>query len=223
MQEKKLFTIAVVTLIPLFILLLIATHVYSRWQSNIFTISKSEVLHIVSDFESECDYFNECHLIPGDILLRKLSTSRTRFLESFADIYFTHTAMYIGDGKIIEAIGRERIASEEIQTIILTDSDWATETLATWAIIRPNYTPALQTAVITTLKKIATNDAYRFGFYSPENKRFSCADLLLHQLHENGVISEIDFSQIITPDYLFWLATEKPSSLQLISYGNTSP
>ena len=63
----------------------------------------------------ECHELSKCQLIPGDILIRKHATERTRLFEVLFNPYFTHTAFYYGDGQIIEAVGNESNSVDDVR------------------------------------------------------------------------------------------------------------
>ena len=202
------------------ILIFLTFSVYSSYQlyKNTFRLSQEDVLESVSDNKPGCDKIINCSLLPGDILIRRYTTSRTLLLENFAHLYFTHSAFYLGDDKLIEAVGTEKDSKDDVQISALSKSDWFNSDLDTFVVIRPNkYTQKL--AIIkNNLIAIANDPDYTFGFPKIGTKRTTCADIIFEQLINTNVLKVSEQPKIITPDYLYWVLKDNPKDFDIVGY-----
>lgn len=107
--------------------------------AGIFRLSAEQVFQSLPDTAGKCKTIGDCELLPGDILVRRYITNRTRLFDTLAHPYFTHAAFYLGGGKIVEAVGTENSAEDDIQIAELSNSDWFDAGTENFAIIRPNY------------------------------------------------------------------------------------
>ena len=185
-------------------------------RSTIFKLSLNQIKAIPIKTTVECDEISECKLLPGDILIRRYITDRTWLFDKLIHPYFTHSAFYLGDNKIIEAIGSEKDQKDEIQMATLSSSDWFTPDSYSFAIIRPNYINSSLNTIKLNLVSITEDDEYTFGLPKPGQKRTTCADLIFQQLVDQQMIEGHDMSRIITPDYLYWKLIQKPENFQII-------
>ena len=166
------------------------------------------VNHSEKEFATTCDDITSCDLLPGDILVRRYSTPRTFLAEHLFDFYYTHSAFYIGDGQIVEAYGKSRDSSEEIQVVSIAASDWVSEDISEILILRPHYRKGVYHSIEQKLITIAGDTQYRFGI--PRNatdKRTTCAALIVDVLEEASVIAALPEEVVVTPDYLVWMAS----------------
>ena len=152
-------------------------------------------------------------------MIRRYITSKTRFFDEFADPYFTHSAFYLGDGQIVEAIGTEKDRSEEIRILPLAESGWMDSGVESFVVIRPKYPDQKLDLVKANLVVIANDPDYGFGLPAFGSKQATCADLILGQLAREKVIDGSNFPEIITPDYLFRMAANNPDFFGIIGYG----
>ena len=74
---------------------------------HIFRLSPYDVSLRLPHSPSSCTHISECDLLPGDILIRRYITSRTTVFEHIIHPYFTHSAFYMGNDQIAEAVGSE--------------------------------------------------------------------------------------------------------------------
>lgn len=185
---------------------------------NIFRLSKSQVSGFLSNITSQCKKIADCILLPGDILIRRYITERTRTFDKFIHPYFTHSAFYLGNDQIVEAVGTEKNPKDEIQITTLSKSDWLDISVNNFVIIRPKYSTTQLDTINENLKKIAEDPDYKFGLPQIGYKRATCADLISKQLIDANIINVSSTSKIITPDYLFWLAVNNPSNFDIIGY-----
>lgn len=190
-----------------------------KFHSSIFRLSSSQVARIVPAAELECARIDDCGLLPGDILVRRYITPKTRFFDEFVHPYFTHAVFYLGDGQIVEAAGTEKDHSQEVRISGLVDGGWLDSDLEGFAIIRPKYTAENLAFIKAELVNIADDPDYRFGPPFLDAKQTTCADLILERMVEEKIVAAEDMSNVATPDYLFWLAAENPGEFEISGYG----
>ena len=189
-----------------------------KFYVNIFRLSKNQVFVSLSDKTSQCRKIADCTLLPGDILIRRYITERTWIFDKFIHPYFTHSAFYLGNDQIVEAVGTEKNPEDEIQIATLSKSDWLDIRVNNFVIIRPKYSIAQLNTVNENLKKIAEDPDYKFGLPKIGYKRTTCADLISKQLIDTNIINVSSTSKIITPDYLFLLAVNNPVNFNIVGY-----
>lgn len=211
-------------LIPLTITLLITllfiviTLSVNNFYNNIFRLSKDTVTNSLNKQTSQCSNIIDCQLLPGDILIRRYITQKTRLVDKVLHPYFTHSAFYLGQGQIIEAIGQEKTHADEIRITNLTNTDWIDSTMESWVIIRPKkITPSSLEIINNNFQIIANDPDYRFGIPKNNNKKTTCADLIYQQLIKQNIIKDSVPPKYITPDYLYWLAINKPNDFEIIA------
>jgi len=157
--------------------------------------------------------------MPGDILLRRYITPRVSMMDRFAHPYFTHSAFYIGNGDIVEAVGTEKRPVHDIQINSLLQSDWMDSEIESWVIVRPKNIAGKFEVIKKDMTAIALDSGYSFGLPKFGNKTTTCADLVFTQLRDKRVIDISNPPQIITPDYLFWVALHDQTDFEIIGYG----
>jgi hypothetical protein len=189
-----------------------------KFYVNIFRLSKNKVLVSLSDRTSQCRKIADCTLLPGDILIRRYITERTWIFDKFIHPYFTHSAFYLGNDQIVEAVGTEKNPEDEIQIATLSKSDWLDIRVKNFVIIRPKYSIAQLDTINENLKKIAEDPDYEFGLPEIGYKRATCADLISKQLINENIINVLNEQKIIAPDYLFWLAINNPTNFVITGF-----
>lgn len=189
-----------------------------KLRASMFRLTNHQVSTSLSDIRAECKKIADCKLLPGDILIRRYVTERTRVFDTLAHPYFTHTAFYLGNDKIVEAVGTERKKEDEIQIATLSKSDWFDEGVVSFAIIRPSYSVKTLGDVSDSLLQIANDPDYQFGLPKVGQKRTTCADLIFKQLIGEKVITVSNFPEIITPDYLFSITRNNPAIFYIVGY-----
>lgn len=191
-----------------------------QFYNKIFRVSQEQVSFLLNDIDPECEDIKKCRLLAGDILIRRHLTERTGKPARLANSYFTHSAFYIGDGLIVEAIGTEKNQEDEIRVTKISETDWFDEDLNTFVVIRPqNYSGGFED-IKRSMIAITNDPDYRFGLPKAGHKRVTCADLIFNPLFEKGVIQISDPPEIITPDYLFWVLTEERKNTKVIGHAN---
>lgn len=219
---SKTLTLKIFLLVSLgviLILLLVSVQAVQSLYLSIFRLSPDQVASVLQNTTSECTTIGRCQLLPGDIFIRRYITKRTWIVDKVAHPYFTHSAFYLGNGELVEAVGQERNPSDEIRISQLAGSDWLDRGVESWVVIRPKkYFNQLE-KIKATLIEIAADPVYQFGLPSEGMKMASCADLIYHPLADAGVLPIADTAlPTITPDYLFWTTASHPGDFQIIGY-----
>jgi hypothetical protein len=186
--------------------------------SDIYRLSIQQISDSLSGVISECTKISECQLLPGDILIRRFITQRTWLIDKLAHPYFTHSAFYLGNDKIVEAVGTEEHPVDDIQIASLSKSDWEDADIEVFVIIRPHYSTQQLATIESNLEAIARDPDYIFGLPKRGYKRTTCADLIFKQLSIEKIINVHSIPWIITPDYLFSVAIENQTSFEIVGY-----
>jgi|GEM_PF-1704476 len=188
---------------------------------NVFKLSPNQVSLDLSRYQTQCKQIKDCKLKDGDILIRRYITNRTWLIDKLSHPFFTHSAMYLGSDKIIEATGYEQNPKDEIHISNLSQSDWQDDQIESWVIIRAINMSNKIVKIKEGLETIANDPEYRFGFPKEGYKRLSCSDLILNSLMSEDIIHVTSRPEMITPDYLFWLAINNYSDFEIIAYKAT--
>lgn len=202
----------------IFISMVFGVSLIYKFYNNIFRLSSDQVYQVLSTKISLCKKISDCTLLPGDILIRRYITQKTWIMDKLAHPYFTHSAFYLGDDQIVEAVGTEKDPGDEIQIALLSKSDWFYSDVEDFVIIRPKYTALKLDIIRNNLKKIAEDPDYKFGLPESGYKRATCADLIFNQLPSKLVINNSNPPEIITPDYLFSLATKNQDDFKIVGF-----
>lgn len=199
------------------LLVFLVIHFHTTYKS-IFRLSHEEVTELFENNISGCSRISECALLPGDILVRRYITPRTWFMDKIANPYFTHAAWYLGDGKIIEAVGTERPPIKDIQINMLSETDWTDEGIESWVILRPAGIEQEFPVIKANLEAIAVDSEYRFGLPKKGEKITNCADIIYEQLNILPNSTGFQTTRIVSPDYLFSLAFNNPDKFEIVGY-----
>ncbi len=213
-NSKLVATIIVIVLL----FLVMGIYFAHKFYNSIFRLSPDQVSSSLNTKISECKKISDCKLLSGDILMRRYVTSKTWAFNEFVHPYFTHSAFYLNDDQIVEAIGREKNYQDEIQISKFSKSDWLDSGIESFVIVRPKYSGEKLSNIKINLTAIANDPNYRFGLPQFGHKQITCADLILEQLFNEKIIVTSTAPQIITPDYLFWLAVTNPHNFEIIGY-----
>lgn len=212
----KIFLLIIVIIVVFFCIRSI-DQLYNSYK-DIFRLTHNQVQTSLSTNMSLCNSIKDCKLLPGDILIRRYITKRTWLIDKLAHPYFTHSAFYIGNDQIIEAVGTEENSQDDIQIATLSESDWYNTDLNDFVIIRPiNYSGKLD-IIESNLKNIANDPEYIFGLPESGKKKTTCADLIFKELHNEGIIQTKDAPQIIAPDLLFSLLQKNSKEFNIVGY-----
>lgn len=217
---RKLFFRPWVLLIIGFVVIFIFSTivVFSDFYNGFFRVSQSQALLYLKDKKSPCDKISDCDLLPGDILIRKYMTERIFFIDRFFDMFFTHSAFYLGNDELFEVFGPEKDPADDVQILLFQKTDWLNPDIENFVIIRPRHYSQKLEKINKKLRFIAEGSNYRFGlpFYGPQ--RITCADVIFNELQNNGVVRIEDVPKTITPDYLFWIAINNPNDFEIVGY-----
>ena len=188
---------------------------------HFFRLTKVQVEEALSG-KRLCQSITICPLQPGDILLRRYITPKTKDFDRYLHPYFTHSAFYLGEGEIVEAVGTEKRKEDEILVENMSDTDWKDRAIEKLVVIRPHYTKGVLNRIKTNLVSIASDPEYRFGLPKAGNKMTTCADLIFKQLYLQRIIPTSTQTKIITPDYLFWTLIKNTNDFETINYTSIS-
>lgn len=213
---KKVVLVLVVG--SIFFTMIVQVFSIHKLYSNMFRLSSYQVSASLYNATTKCRRISDCNLSPGDILIRRYVTERTRVFDKLVHPYFTHAAFYLGNDQIVEAVGTERKPEDEIQIATLSKSDWFDTELTSFIIIRPNYSTGRLEDVSKSLLQIANDPDYQFGLPKVGEKRTTCADLIFEQLVDKHIVTVSNYPEIITPDYLFSLTINNPSTFHIVGY-----
>lgn len=217
-RKSVLKLLAIIITGVILVLSIFGLYTSRKFYTSIFRLSSGKIFDSLTYIKPQCKKVDDCKLLPGDILIRRYITSRTWLVDKLAHPYFTHSAFYLGDDQLVEAVGTEKYPKDDIQIDIFSKSDWLNFDVNNFVIIRPkNYSSKLD-AIKTDLKNIAEDQDYIFGLPKEGYKRATCANLLFKQLVDKKIITISNKPQIITPDYLFWLAINNPVDFEIIGY-----
>lgn len=170
-------------------------------RNNFYTLEKKDVPE--RKILQKCNRLENCKLETGDILIRRYITPRIWLLAKLTNPHFTHSAIYIGDNKIIEAGGKEKDRSDDIRIIDINKSDWIRDDIDEIVVFRPTFDSQSKTAIIDSLKAIADDPKYYFGLHKFDPKRSTCAELIYDQLKSQNLVENAEYDDALTPDFLF--------------------
>jgi hypothetical protein len=207
------------------ILIIICIFLVSGWYANrkiynsVFRLTSEEVVNYTKNIPTQCKKISDCKLLPGDILIRRYITEKTKLFDELLHPYFTHAAVYLGNDELFEVFGDEENPQDEIQIIPFSKSQWLYDDVNNFVVIRPkNYSDNLN-SVIKNLRDIADDPEYMFGLPKDGYKKTSCGDIIVRVLNNAGMVSNIDDEpEIITPDYLFLVIQRDRTNFEIIGY-----
>jgi hypothetical protein len=220
MTNKSKVKLLIFFIIGIILLFLIFSFCFvNKIYINVFRLTSDEISIFLSDVKPQCTEIVNCELLPGDILIRRYITKRTWLIDKLANPYFTHSAFYLGDNQLVEAVGREKDKKDDIKIVDLSTSDWFNSDINNFVIIRPkNYFSKLD-IIKSKLINIAEDPDHIFGFYRQGYKRATCGDLIFRPLFDEKIINVFsNRPKIITPDYLFWVLVNNCNNSEIIGY-----
>ncbi len=218
-MKKWIIRILVITFVfNVFTLAIVAYSGYVFYKS-VFRLSYEQIHSTLRETNPVCVKFSECKLEPGDILIRRYITHVSDLFSKTLNPYFTHSAVYLGNDELFEALGNYLPPKDQIQITKLSESDWLDEEMENFVVVRPkNYNNKLDT-ISSNLREIANNPDYVFGILDENKKTASCSDVILKQLVSEGVMVESSAKPwVITPDYLFWKSQASKESFEVVGY-----
>ncbi len=218
-MRKKIINLII--FIVLFCVLYFAISIYRgyRFYNSVFRLSYEEITFSLEKTTPTCKKFKDCKLEPGDILIRRYITTTTNLFNKYFNPYFTHSAFYLGNDELFEAMGATELPKDEIQITNLSESYWLNEDMENFVVIRPkNYNGRLEN-IILNLRNIADDPQYRFGPLEEGGKNASCSDAILKYLADEKILTDLSRKpEIITPDYLFWVTERSDLDFEVIGY-----
>ena len=219
MSKNSIFKLLSIVVIGTTLFFLIyGLYLGHEFYNSIFRLSSDKISDSLNDTVPQCKKIIDCKLLPGDILIRRYITKRTWLVDKLAHPYFTHSAFYLGDDQLVEAVDTEKNSDDDIQIAILSKSDWVNLDVDNCVIIRPkNYSLKLD-VIKSNLKNIAEDSDYIFGLPEQGHKKATCADLIFQQLLDEKIIHVSSIPKIITPDYLFSAAKNNPDDFEIIGF-----
>lgn len=218
MVKKLLKILAFIAAIILLFAGFVAYRAY-RFYSSVFRITYEQAISALPETPSGCVKLMDCKLQPGDILIRRYVTPVTEAFYETLNPYFTHTAFYMGNGEIFEAVGNYTAPQDQIVVEKLSETDWARDDVADFVIVRPkNYGSHLD-SIISDLRDIADDPRYVFGPLTDGKTMVSCSDIILKYFTDYGMIAPDPKKPFyITPDYLYYVTTKDPADFAIPGY-----
>lgn len=190
---------------------------------SVFRLSFEQTNSSLEKIEPQCVKFSECKLQPGDIIVRRYITMVTDLFSKTLNPYFTHSAIYLGDDELFEALGNYLEPEDQIQITKLSESDWMKGDMKNFAIIRPKNLGDKFPKIDLNLREIANNPDYIFGLLDETKKTASCSDVILKELIDKKVVVNLSNQPwVITPDYLFWITLNDKSNFEIVGYSVNS-
>jgi hypothetical protein len=209
-----------IVLISAGLVLLCSVSIYYAvtFYKSTFRLSQAEISESLLKRPSSCTKLSDCALQPGDILVRRYINSNTIYFDKLLHLYFTHSAFYLGDGNIVEAIGPQKDHQNEIQVTKLSESDWMDSGIESWVVIRPTYSASQLESIEANLENIADDPEYRFGLPSLGERNVTCSGLIASELINGGAITGNNISHNPTPDFLFSLTMTDNNRFKVFAY-----
>lgn len=185
------------------------------------------------DFTQQCESpntgLNVCELQVGDILLWRGDFSiwtqnpGNVLARVFVGTYWWHAGMYIGSGKITEALGNLEDSKNEVQTREVINTDWwLGSSDYDWTVIRPRVTAAvaqeaaryvyrMEEQIDPPVEYVPSGDSSQFYNRDTDSPTY-CNKLVWKAYMQSGVNLEADhgilggtvFKEVITADDLYY-------------------
>lgn len=221
-MPSTLIKILVCALVLVLISVAVILYRGNNFYDSVFRLSYAEITTSVGNNSSQCKKFKDCTLQPGDIIIRRYVTNASELFNDLLDPYFTHSAIYLGNDELFEALGTNESPENQIRITKLSERDWLAEDMNTFIIMRPKIRTETIDNVILELKNIANDPEYTFGIWDESKKKASCSDAIFKYLEKNGIISiSSNIPTIITPDYLYWITKNDTAMFQIVGYNLT--
>jgi len=155
-----------------------------------------------------------CALQAGDILLQRWNSLANTIFMTIGGTYFTHAAMYIGDGRVVEAVGP--FGRAEDQVIEHSVASWTNPGIYDWVVIRPNATPEVRQSAVSYMRTMAADPQVTYSILASKDslKEVYCSLLVWQAYQRTGIDLEVDrggtianiatLNRLVTPDDLFY-------------------
>lgn len=154
-----------------------------------------------------------CELEKGDILAERGSSWFNYFIW-IGGSYYTHTGLYLGDGRLAEAVGYRDDDSEEVTEGPITETSfWKGDGVKDWAVVRPSAADTVKSSAVTYAAGKAAEDGVVFDIYASreDEKKFYCSKLAWKAYKQAGVDLEANRGLLssfndkwVTPDDLYY-------------------
>jgi cell wall-associated NlpC family hydrolase len=157
-----------------------------------------------------------CALQPGDILLQRWNSIENTILMTIGGTYFTHAAMYVGDGRVVEAVGP--FARPEDQVIERSVNWWTNPAIYDWVVIRPNATEQARLSAVSYMRAMAADPQVTYSILAAKesDREVYCSQLVWRAYQRTGLDLEVDrggtianiatLNRLVSPDDLFYSA-----------------
>lgn len=216
---KKISKIILIIILILILIVCFLLYRGNKFYDSIFRLTPEQVRNSLDINESECKKLSECELQPGDILIRRYVTPVTEIAYITLDPYFTHSAVYLGNDELFEALGNYETPENQVMVTKLSESDWFYEDMRHFVIVRPKSTEEKIENFISKLRAIADDNEYVFGPLKDGRKTVTCSDIILKYIEEDGLVSKkAENPKYISPDYLFWITKNNEADFEINKY-----
>lgn len=157
-----------------------------------------------------------CALEPGDILLQRWNSLFNNVFMTLGGTYFTHAAMYVGEGRVVEALGPH--VDPDDQVIEHSVASWTNPAIYDWVVIRPSAGDEVREAAVTYMRAMAADPAVTYSLLAEKESDTTvyCSQLVWRAYQRSGVNLEVDrggsltdiasLNRLVTPDDLFYSA-----------------
>lgn len=149
-----------------------------------------------------------CNLQPGDILLEKGDTIEDDLISIGS--YFNHTALYLGNQEVAEAIGVTQNRVNDVLVRPIKQSAWWREGIQDWVVMRPNVSAEVISSAIRYARKKAADPkvVYNLSILPPgpsreDERLFYCSKLVWKAYAQAGVDLEVVKGFYVIPDDLY--------------------
>ncbi len=158
-----------------------------------------------------------CDLHAGDILLKRELTDSTAIPSRVYNLHFTHAALYMGNDLILEAKGFDTNKANEISLSHKAATQWVSKEMEDWIVLRPAAEVSTINDVISLVNKYASSPHLKFGFTrnALDDTVAYCSQLIWKIYYEAQYSLGEPYSGIITPDYIFHLASLDPLRIDI--------
>ncbi len=161
---------------------------------------------------------NICALRIGDILLRKTNANLdSAFKNTIGGTYFSHSAIFSGDRRVIEAVGNHVPLKDQVAEQDISTNGWLGQDIYDWVVIRPNTTLSIKQAAVYYARNLENPNrpivSYNVFANRDSQEETYCSLLVWQAYKQSGLDLEVDrgtltdiitLSRFVTPDDLFY-------------------